>query len=106
MVLGKLSEAQKAEHPLTKALAANDLRPFWQNLINESLNSKNSARNSFPLANFYLQIGEKGKALKYLETAFGQHDDYFPTVNADPAFDSIRKEPQFAALMSKIGLRK
>jgi DNA-binding winged helix-turn-helix (wHTH) protein/TolB-like protein/Tfp pilus assembly protein PilF len=106
MVLGKLSEAQKTEHPLTKALAANDLRPFWENLINETLNSKNSARNSFALANFYLQVGEKKKALKYLEMALGQHEDYFPTANADPSFDSIRNEPQFAELMIKIGLRK
>jgi tetratricopeptide (TPR) repeat protein len=106
MVLGRLSEAEKAAHPLTKAIAASDLRPFWQNLIDESLNSKNSARNSFSLANFYSQIGDKEKALTYLEAAFGQHDDYFPTVNADPSFDSIRKEKRFSELMTKIGLRK
>ena len=106
MVLGKLSEAEKSAHPLTASIAANDLRPFWQNLINESLGSKNSARNSFSLANFYAQLGEKEKALTYLEMAFGQHDDYFPVVNADPAFDSIRKEPRFSELMARIGLRK
>lgn len=106
MVLGNLSEAEKAAHPLTKALAANDLRSFWQSLIDESLNSKNSARNSFALAGFYAQIGDKEKALAYLETALAQHDDYFPTVNADPAFDALRKEKRFMELMSKIGLLK
>jgi DNA-binding winged helix-turn-helix (wHTH) protein/TolB-like protein/Tfp pilus assembly protein PilF len=106
MVLGKLSEAEKAAHPLTAAIAANDLRPFWEHLIRESLGSKNSARNSFSLANFYSQIGEKEKALTYLETAFRQHDDYLPTVNADPSFDPLRKEKRFVELMSKIGLQR
>jgi DNA-binding winged helix-turn-helix (wHTH) protein/TolB-like protein len=106
LVLGKLSKAEKSAHPMTRALAANDLRPFWQNMIDESLSSKNSARNSFSLAASYSQLGEKEKALTYLEMAFEQHDDYFPTVNADPAFDLLRKEPRFVELMSKIGLRK
>ncbi len=106
MVLGKLSDAEKAAHPLTAAVAANDLRPFWQNLINESLNSKNRERNSLSLANFYLRIDEKEKAFEYLEKALAQHDDYLATINADPAFDSIRKEKRFAELLFKIGLRK
>ncbi|HEY0459158.1 MAG TPA: winged helix-turn-helix domain-containing protein [Pyrinomonadaceae bacterium] len=106
MVLGKLSDAEKDAHPLTKAVAAKDLRPFWQNLIDETLNSENSESNAFALSNFYLQIGDKEKAFAYLETAFKQHDDYFPTINADPAFDSIRKEKRFVELLFKAGLRK
>lgn len=106
MVFGKLSEAEKAAHPLTEAVAVNDLRPFWKNLIKESLSSKNSARNSLPLANFYAQLGEKEKALTYLETAFGQHDDYLPSVNADPSYDALRNEKRFIELMTKMRLRK
>lgn len=104
MVLGNLSEAEKAAHPLTGA--ADDLRPFWQKLIDESLNSKNPDRNAVQLANFYLQLGEKEKSLTYLETAFRRHDDSFPAVNADPSFDPLRKEPRFLELMSRAGLRK
>ena len=105
MVFGNLSEAEKAAHPLTEAIAANDLRPFWQNLIKESLGSKNRARNHLSLANFYAQIGENEKALSNLERAFAQHDDYLPTVNANPAFDPIRNEKRFVELMSKMRLR-
>ncbi len=106
MVFRKLSDAEKSAHPLTAAIAANDLRPFWQSLIKESLGSKNSARNSFSLANSYAQIGEKEKALTYLEMAFEQHDDYLPSVNADPSFDPVRNEKRFIELMSKMRLRK
>jgi DNA-binding winged helix-turn-helix (wHTH) protein/TolB-like protein/Tfp pilus assembly protein PilF len=106
MVLGKLSAAEKATHPLTGASAANDLGPFWQKLVDESLNSKNPERNAVQLANFYLQLGEKEKSLTYLETAFRRHDDSFPAVNADPSFDALRKEPQFLDLMTRTGLRK
>ena len=106
MVLGKLSEAEKASHPLTAAVAANDLRPFWQHSINEILNSKNRERNSYLLASFYVRIGEREKAFDNLEKALAQHDDYFPTINADPVFDPIRQEPRFAELLSKIGLLK
>lgn len=107
MILGKASEIEKADHALTKALAENDLRSFWQSLIDERLNNpKNSASSSLAIATFYLQTGEREKALDYLEKALGERDFFLPTANADFVFDSIRGENRFVAVMQKIGLQK
>jgi hypothetical protein len=104
MILGKLSAEEKAKHPLTKAIAEDDLRPFWQSLIDDRLSSDNTISNSLALATFYLQLGEKEKALSALEQALEKHEYFLPTVNADPVFDSIRFEKRFMGIMQKIGL--
>ncbi|HEX8246567.1 MAG TPA: hypothetical protein VF599_00155 [Pyrinomonadaceae bacterium] len=102
-----MSESEKARHPLTKSFAENDLRPFWQSLIDERLNNpKSGASNSLALATFYLQIGEKEKTLDYLEKALDERDMFLPTANADSVFDSIRQEKRFTDVMKKIGLQK
>jgi DNA-binding winged helix-turn-helix (wHTH) protein/TolB-like protein/Tfp pilus assembly protein PilF len=105
MVLGKLSPDKRAEHPLTKALAKNDLKLFWQSVIAEP--SKEGKTNDIPTSNamFYLQIGDKEKALKNLELALKIHDDNLPEINADPTFDSIRDEVRFSEIIWKIGLK-
>lgn len=107
MILGKASETEKAKHALTGALAANDLRPFWQSLIDERLNNpKSGVSNSLAISTFYLQLGEKEKALDYLEKSLDERDMFLPTANADSVFDSIRNEKRFVEVMKKIGLQK
>ena len=106
MTLGKLSENERAKSPLTKAIAENDLRPFWQSLIDERLKPKTGASNSLALSIFYLQIGEKERALDYLEQSFNERETLLPTANADSVFDSIRNEERFKNVMRKIGLQK
>jgi len=106
MILGKLSDSDKAKHPLTRAIAENDLRPFWQNLIDERLRSKGGASNSLALATFYIQIGEKEKALDSLEQSLTEREMFLPTANADSVFDSIRNEERFKNVMRKIDLQQ
>ena len=106
MVLGKLSPTEKAAHPLTKALAENDLRPFWQHLIDTPSKNGNADNRLVTKAMLYLQIGEKEKALDFLEMALQKHAENLLTVNADSMFDSIRNEKRFAEIMRKIGLQK
>ncbi len=105
IVLSRLTTDERANHPLTKALSENNLRSFWQYLINQP--SKNSETKIRPLtqAMFLLQIGDKNEALNYLETAFNLHDYILPTINPDPAFDSIRNEVRFSEIIRKIGLK-
>ncbi len=104
LVLGKLSPAEKAAHPLTKSLEQKDLRPYFQFFIDEP--SKSGRENFVAKAILYLQIGEKEKALEKLENAFARRDANFPAVNGDSSFDSIRSEKRFVELMRKTGLHK
>jgi hypothetical protein len=52
-------------------------------------------------ASAYLGLGEKAKALDWIEKAY---DDRDPLLwwNADRLYDSVRNEPRFQALMRKI----
>jgi tetratricopeptide (TPR) repeat protein len=52
----------------------------------------------------YAIIGEKKKALDYLEEAFKMRYPGLPSINYDPRFDIIRHEPRFMALLDSMGL--
>jgi len=49
-------------------------------------------------------VGEKEKALDNLERAFENRAFMMAWVKADPAFDSLRSEPRYQAIISKMGL--
>jgi adenylate cyclase len=53
-------------------------------------------------AMIYLGLGEKKKALDWLERSYDQQDGSCGNFKVDPLFDSIRKEPRFQALLKKI----
>jgi adenylate cyclase len=53
-----------------------------------------------------LGLGEKEKALDWLEKSYEQQDAWCPYFKVDPVFDSVRNEPRFQALMKKVGLDK
>jgi TolB-like protein/AraC-like DNA-binding protein len=52
----------------------------------------------------YAIIGEKKKALDYLEEAFKMHEPGLPSINYDPRYNNIRNEPRFQALLDNMGL--
>jgi tetratricopeptide (TPR) repeat protein len=47
---------------------------------------------------------EPAAALKLLETAYANKEPAMTQLAVDPLFDSIRREPQFVALLARIGL--
>ena len=106
LVLGKLSVDEKAKHPLTKAIAENDLRSYWQSSIERDLARYKDAPRPMTLAMTYLQLGEKEKALDYLEQALEQRFQWLPRANVDSVFDPIRGEKRFAEIIRKVGLQK
>jgi hypothetical protein len=57
-----------------------------------------------PLAALYLSLGDSDHALHWLEqTAVG--DVQANWLRVDPAFDSLRGNPRFAAILSRIGTK-
>jgi len=54
----------------------------------------------------YAIIGERKKALDYLEKAFKMNYPGLPNINYDPRFEHIRHEPRFQALLDSMGLAK
>jgi adenylate cyclase len=52
-------------------------------------------------ASVYLGLGEKAKALDWIEKAYEDRDPFL-WWNADRLYDSVRNEPRFQALMQKV----
>jgi len=54
----------------------------------------------------YLGLGEKEKALEWLEKCYEDRDTQTWFLKVDPLYDSLRDEPRFQALLKKVGLDK
>jgi len=53
----------------------------------------------------YVALGDKEKALDWLERAYDQNAWAVYVIKAEPMFDPLRGEPRFEALVKKMGLR-
>jgi adenylate cyclase len=56
------------------------------------------------VALIYVALGEKDLAFEWLEKSFQRHEESLCSLNVDPKLDSIRDDPRFKKLVSKIGL--
>jgi adenylate cyclase len=54
----------------------------------------------------YLGLGEKEKALNWLEKAYEDRDPIFWWIDGDQLYDSVRNEPRFQSLVQKINRTK
>jgi TolB-like protein/DNA-binding winged helix-turn-helix (wHTH) protein/Tfp pilus assembly protein PilF len=52
----------------------------------------------------YIGLGEKQKALDSLRLAYASHSNIITSLKVEPAFDSLRDEPQFQDLLRRVGL--
>ncbi len=59
--------------------------------------------NSWNLALTYTGLGEREQALDWLEQAYKEHASTFILLKITPAFDTLRSEPRFQALLEKMG---
>ena len=69
------------------------------------MNEEAKARHVAPYAwaLLYLGLGDKQRALDELETAYQRGDtNYLFVLKVDPAFDDLRGEPRFEALVQKV----
>lgn len=58
---------------------------------------------TIPISGLYASLGEKEKALDWLERAYDEHHPFLLAMNCDMIYDPIREEPRFISLTKKIG---
>jgi len=51
-------------------------------------------------------LGEREKAMDWLERSYDQGSSYLVWVNTDFVFENLWDEPRFQALVEKMGLKK
>jgi TolB-like protein/class 3 adenylate cyclase/cytochrome c-type biogenesis protein CcmH/NrfG len=66
--------------------------------------AKRPDQSPYDLAKVYVALNDYTEALNKLEKAYQVRDVWMYTLNVDPAFDPIRNEPRFKALLKKMNL--
>jgi Major intrinsic protein len=67
---------------------------------------KNPPFPSSVVASLYARLGERDKAIEYLQKAYENRDGGMLLLNSDPSFDAIRSDPRFQELVRRVGLQR
>jgi adenylate cyclase len=87
------------------AYAISGERPKAEQILRELEQiAKRQYVNSTAFADIHLGLGEKQKALDWLEKSYQDQESACWYLKVDPIYDSVRNEPRFQAILKKIGL--
>jgi hypothetical protein len=92
----RLSGIVMAEHSLGHAKASEDALQTMITTLGQE--------NAFQIAETYAWIGNKDKALDWLERAYGQHDGGLPEIKGDLLLADLRSDPRYKAILRKMHL--
>jgi adenylate cyclase len=85
------------------AYAISGDRPKAEQILGELEElAKHQYVNSSAFAAIYLGLGEKEKALHWLDVAYENQESACWLLKVDPIYDSVRNEPRFQALVQKV----
>ena len=85
------------------AYAISGDRPKAEQILRELEEmAKRQYVNSTAFADIYLGLGEKEKALDWLEKSYQDQESACWYLKVDPIYDSVRNEPRFQALVQKV----
>ena len=68
------------------------------------MQAKQGYVSPFLFAKVYVALGEKERAIEWLEKGYENREESSAWLNSDPSFDSLRSEPRFKKLVRRIGL--
>jgi hypothetical protein len=54
------------------------------------------------MAHIFIGLGDTNGALDWLEKAYDDRDFSLTTLKVEPAFDSLRREPRFQSLITRV----
>jgi tetratricopeptide (TPR) repeat protein len=88
---------------MRQAYEARGPAGYWQSSLDYALTqAKNSKLDPVFVAFLYSQVGDRSRALDYLERGYRERNGDIPFINVQPAFDPLRREPRFQALVERI----
>ena len=98
----RVKTAVSGEVALRKALVAEGPAGFWQQIKKQQKDFPEIGEFGMPQVD--ARLGEKEKALQGLERNYEERATLGTLLNVDPAFDSLRSDPRFEELVSRMGL--
>jgi DNA-binding winged helix-turn-helix (wHTH) protein/TolB-like protein/Tfp pilus assembly protein PilF len=90
---------------LRRAYDTSGMRGYWQKeleLANEQL--KQGQVNAQRMARIYTELGEKDRAVEWLEKCYEERNSLLIFLRANPVFQSLHSHPKFVDLLRRIGL--
>jgi TolB-like protein/DNA-binding winged helix-turn-helix (wHTH) protein len=90
------------EVALRKAILAEGPAGFWRQMKIQQKDDSEIGEFGMPQVN--ARLGEKQEALQGLERNYQERSTLGSLLNVDPAFDSLRSDPRFEQLVSRMGL--
>ena len=93
--------------PLGRAYAASGKKVEAQKILTELKEmAKQTYVSSYDLAILYVGLGDKEHALEQLHKAYEDRAGWIMDINVEPIFDSLRSDPRFAELVSRMKFPK
>ena len=68
----------------------------------EQLQKEPSSVSPYVIANLFAQLGDRERALRYLEQAYREHRPRMMWVQARATSDSLRPDPRFHSLLQRM----
>lgn len=82
-------------------------RVYWEQVRTQSQSGFNAPEgydNSYGMAKLSARLGEKDSAIALLERAYAERQLSLTEVAVEPAFDPLRSDERFRALLRRMGL--
>jgi eukaryotic-like serine/threonine-protein kinase len=67
--------------------------------------SKHGHVPSYSIGEAYMRMGEKAKAIQWLQQAFDEHDTELVSLGVEPVFNPVREDARFQELLTRMKLR-
>jgi TolB-like protein/DNA-binding winged helix-turn-helix (wHTH) protein/Tfp pilus assembly protein PilF len=91
------------ESTLRKAFARDEAAGFWKEMAN--LNAKHGGNvGEFDMPQVYARLGQKERALGWLEKTIEERASLATFMNVDPGLDPLRADARFEELLARMGL--
>jgi serine/threonine-protein kinase len=90
---------------LNEALAKSGARGHWKRTLE---NYRESAKSNYVppvlVAQARVRVGDKERALEWLEKGFEERDDLMINLRVEPVFDGLHSDPRFEDLVRRVGI--
>jgi len=94
--------AASVEEDFSKSGYRGVLQSWVEGLTEES---KHGHVPSYSIGEAYMRMGEKGKAIEWLQQAYDEHDTELVSLGVEPVFNPVRGDTRFQELLTHMKLR-
>ncbi|MHA6853459.1 tetratricopeptide repeat protein [Ralstonia pseudosolanacearum] len=92
---------------LAQTYAAADMKAAMQQIV-DALQTESEQHYVHPynMAKVFGSLGDKEQTFGWLEKAYDEHSPDFIELRTEPTFDSVRFDPRFSELLSRVGFNQ